>query len=168
VYRTEACHNKDSPTIWSVISRPQHTLSSGVCNLFVTSLEPCYTTSECECHKSAIGAPKGGFKAAAGISKPRTFLVALAAIGPGLLVMLVDADVGQRRYLRATGGSGCCRFYGTFENAVKTQIWIAVSIYVLVAIVRIRLRLEVSLYRYRSFRSRYRREGVCARQTCNS
>jgi hypothetical protein len=29
---------------------------------------------------------------------------------------------------------------------VKTQIWIAVSIYVLVAIVRIRLRLEVSLY----------------------
>jgi hypothetical protein len=38
------------------------------------------------------------------------------------------------------------QFYGTSENAVKTQIWIAVSIYVLVAIVRIRLRLEVSLY----------------------
>jgi len=37
-------------------------------------------------------------------------------------------------------------FYGTSENAVKTQIWIAVSIYVLVAIVRKRLRLEVSLY----------------------
>jgi transposase len=37
-------------------------------------------------------------------------------------------------------------FYGTSENAVKTQIWIAVSIYVLVAIVRRRLRLEVSSY----------------------
>jgi hypothetical protein len=37
-------------------------------------------------------------------------------------------------------------FYGTSENAVKTQIWIAVSIYVLVAIVRKRLGLEVSLY----------------------
>jgi hypothetical protein len=37
-------------------------------------------------------------------------------------------------------------FYGTSENAVKTQIWIAVSIYVLVAIVRKRLELEASLY----------------------
>ena len=37
-------------------------------------------------------------------------------------------------------------FYGTSENAVKTQIWIAVSIYVLVAIVRKRLALEMSLY----------------------
>ena len=37
-------------------------------------------------------------------------------------------------------------FYGTSENAVKTQIWIAVSIYVLVAIVRKRLGLEMSLY----------------------
>lgn len=38
------------------------------------------------------------------------------------------------------------RFYGTSENAVKTQIWIAVSVYVLLAIVRKRLGLEVSLY----------------------
>jgi transposase len=38
------------------------------------------------------------------------------------------------------------RFYGTSENAVKTQIWIAVSVYVLVAIVRKRLNLEVPLY----------------------
>jgi hypothetical protein len=38
------------------------------------------------------------------------------------------------------------KFYGTSENAVKTQIWIAVSIYVLVAIVRKRLTLDVSLY----------------------
>ena len=37
-------------------------------------------------------------------------------------------------------------FYGTSENAVKTQIWIAVSAYVLVAIVRKQLRLEISLY----------------------
>jgi hypothetical protein len=38
-------------------------------------------------------------------------------------------------------------FYGISENAVKTQIWIAVSVYVLVAIVRKRLGLEDSLYR---------------------
>ena len=37
-------------------------------------------------------------------------------------------------------------FYGTSENAVKTQIWIAVSVYVLVAIIRKRLKLDVSLY----------------------
>ncbi len=37
-------------------------------------------------------------------------------------------------------------FYGTSENAVKTQIWIAVSIYVLVAIIKKRLKLEASLY----------------------
>ena len=38
------------------------------------------------------------------------------------------------------------KFYGTSENAVKTQVWIAVSVYVLVAIVRKRLGLEASLY----------------------
>ena len=37
-------------------------------------------------------------------------------------------------------------FYGTSENAVKTQIWIAVCVYVLVAIVKKRLGLEHSLY----------------------
>jgi hypothetical protein len=37
-------------------------------------------------------------------------------------------------------------FYGTSENAVKTQIWIAVSVYVLVAIVRKQLELDASLY----------------------
>jgi transposase len=37
-------------------------------------------------------------------------------------------------------------FYGTSENAVKTQIWIAVSVYVLVAIIKKRLNLEISLY----------------------
>ena len=37
-------------------------------------------------------------------------------------------------------------FYGTSENAVKTQIWIAVSVYVLVAIVRKRIGADASLY----------------------
>jgi Domain of unknown function (DUF4372)/Transposase DDE domain len=37
-------------------------------------------------------------------------------------------------------------FYGTSENAVKTQIWIAICIYVLLAIVKKRLKLEASLY----------------------
>ena len=37
-------------------------------------------------------------------------------------------------------------FFGTSENAVKTQIWIAVSVYVLVAIVKKRHNLPVSLY----------------------
>jgi hypothetical protein len=37
-------------------------------------------------------------------------------------------------------------FYGTSENAVKTQIWIAVSVYVLVAIVKKKLKLKASLY----------------------
>ena len=37
-------------------------------------------------------------------------------------------------------------FYGTSENAVKTQIWIAISVYVLVAIIKKRLKLELSLY----------------------
>ena len=45
-----------------------------------------------------------------------------------------------KQHLRIKG------FYGTSENAVKTQIWIAVSGYVLVAIVRKRLGLEASLY----------------------
>jgi len=38
------------------------------------------------------------------------------------------------------------KFYGTSENAVKSQIWIAVSVYVLVAIVKKRLDLDASLY----------------------
>ena len=37
-------------------------------------------------------------------------------------------------------------FFGTSENAVKTQVWIAVSIYVLIAIIKKRLFLEPSLY----------------------
>lgn len=37
-------------------------------------------------------------------------------------------------------------FYGTSENAVKTQIWIAISVYVLVAILKKRLNIPASLY----------------------
>jgi IS4 transposase len=37
-------------------------------------------------------------------------------------------------------------FYGTSDNAVKTQVWIAISVYVLVAIVKKELRLDRSLY----------------------
>jgi Transposase DDE domain/Domain of unknown function (DUF4372) len=38
------------------------------------------------------------------------------------------------------------KFYGTSDNAVRTQIWIAVSVYVLIAIVKKRLALDLSLY----------------------
>jgi IS4 transposase len=38
------------------------------------------------------------------------------------------------------------KFYGNSENAVKSQIWIAMSVYVLVAIVKKRLHLDASLY----------------------
>jgi hypothetical protein len=38
------------------------------------------------------------------------------------------------------------KFFGTSANAVKTQIWIAITIYVLVAIIKKRLKLERSLY----------------------
>ena len=37
-------------------------------------------------------------------------------------------------------------FYGTSENAVKTQVWVALSVYVLVAVVKKRLGLDLSLY----------------------
>jgi Transposase DDE domain len=37
-------------------------------------------------------------------------------------------------------------FYGTSENPVKTQIWIAVAVYVLAAIVKKRMQIELSLY----------------------
>jgi len=38
------------------------------------------------------------------------------------------------------------KFYGISETAVKTQIWIAISVYVLVAIMKKRLKLDQSLY----------------------
>ncbi len=39
-------------------------------------------------------------------------------------------------------------FYGYSENAIKTQIWIAVSVYVLVAIAKKKLRAQISLYTF--------------------
>ena len=38
-------------------------------------------------------------------------------------------------------------FYGTTENAVKTQVWIAITVYVLVAILKKQLQLDLSLYK---------------------
>jgi hypothetical protein len=42
---------------------------------------------------------------------------------------------------------GIKAFYGTSENAVKTQVWVALSVYVLVAVVKKRLGLDLSLYK---------------------
>ena len=39
-------------------------------------------------------------------------------------------------------------FYGTSENAVKTQIWTAISAYVLIALVKKRMNLDISLYTF--------------------
>lgn len=39
-------------------------------------------------------------------------------------------------------------FYGTSENAVKTQLWIAISVYALIAIIKKRLKLSISLYTF--------------------
>ena len=38
------------------------------------------------------------------------------------------------------------KFFGTSENAVKTQIWIAISVYVLIAIIKKRLKIDTQLY----------------------
>ena len=47
--------------------------------------------------------------------------------------------IKQHLHLRA--------FYGTSENAVKTQVWVAISVYVLVAILKKQLRLDLSLHK---------------------
>ena len=39
-------------------------------------------------------------------------------------------------------------FYGTSENAVKTQIWTAISVYVLIALVKKRMNLDITLYTF--------------------
>ena len=60
-------------------------------------------------------------------------------------------------------------FYGTSENAVKTQIWIAVSVYVLVAIVRKRLGLEAAFTKfYRFSASRFSRKRPFYRHSKHS
>ena len=57
--------------------------------------------------------------------------------------------MGSMSFSRSSGSNNISikAFYGTSENAVKTQIWIALSVYVLVAIVKKRLSLDVSLYK---------------------
>ena len=44
-------------------------------------------------------------------------------------------------------------FYGTSENAVKTQVWVAIAVYVLVAVLKKRLALNLSLYKIRQILS---------------
>jgi hypothetical protein len=48
--------------------------------------------------------------------------------------------IGIRQHLRIK------TFFGTFENAIKTQAWITVCVYMLVAIVKIRLDIPASLH----------------------
>ena len=57
------------------------------------------------------------------------------------------------------------RFFGTSENAVKSQIWIAVSVYVLVAIIKKRLNLDASLYTLLQVLSVTLFEKIVIRQT---
>ena len=61
---------------------------------------------------------------------------------PALPVPLADRTLFQMDQTASSNQS----FYGTTENAVKTQIWIAITIYVLVAIVKKQLKLDQSLY----------------------
>ena len=49
-------------------------------------------------------------------------------------------------------------FYGTSENAVKTQIWTAVCVYLIAAVIKKELALDVSLY---TFLDVYKRQGHC-------
>jgi len=51
-------------------------------------------------------------------------------------------------------------FFGTTENAVKAQIWIAVSVYVLVAIVKKRLNCSASLYEMLKIQPTFRTLGL--------
>ncbi len=55
------------------------------------------------------------------------------------------------------------KFYGTSENAVKTQIWVAVSVYLLVAIISKRLGLDASLYTLLLLAPSRRSYRVCLR-----
>jgi len=59
------------------------------------------------------------------------------------------------------------RFYGTSENAVKTQIWIAVAVYVLVAIIRKELKLQASLHTLLQILSVSRFEKIPLQQALN-
>jgi hypothetical protein len=54
--------------------------------------------------------------------------------------LLVDGVMPIKQHLRIK------RFFGTSENAVKTQVWIALGTYALVAIIRKRLNWSLSLH----------------------
>jgi hypothetical protein len=63
---------------------------------------------------------------------------------------LVRSIVGTAQTERPSIKQHLCirHFYGTSENAVKTQIWTALCVYVLAAIVKKQLALDVSLYTF--------------------
>ena len=78
----------------------------------------------------------------------------------GMVERPVESLLAQRLYGLALGRPGVGvntadrypqhlrikAFFGTAENAVKTQIWTAISVYVLVAIIKKRLKLTTELY----------------------
>jgi hypothetical protein len=53
-------------------------------------------------------------------------------------------SVKRRPFTEGDDETNSSLHYGTSENAVRTQIWIAISVYVLVAIIKKKLRLNVS------------------------
>jgi hypothetical protein len=74
---------------------------------------------------------------------------AVAGVRAGGRLWIGRAHPGLRDGDGGPGAAGAVRikkFYGNSENAVKSQIWIAVSVYVLVAIVKKRLDVYASLY----------------------
>ena len=70
------------------------------------------------------------------------------SLGMCSLLVVVGLTAGKLSRLPRAGAwmIRIKQFFGTSENAVKTQIWTAVSTYVLVAIVRKRLKIQASLY----------------------
>ena len=69
-------------------------------------------------------------------------LLPSTARGSGVTVALIDSGL----FPTAAFGVRIKAFYGTSQNAVKAQIWIAVSVYLLVAIMKKRLGIPLPLY----------------------
>ena len=80
------------------------------------------------------------------MGKRLVFLTNHFALPAALICDLQEPLAGRTVFQMDKAASSDKQFYGTSDNAVRTQIWIAVSVYVLVAIVKKRLGLEASLY----------------------
>ena len=78
----------------------------------------------------------------------RDIQACLRAMQPKLYHMGIRGRIAKSTLADANEGRDWRIYadYGTSENAVKTQVWIAVSVYVLVAILKKELRIERSLY----------------------